>query len=279
MIEKKDEIRTTINNIKDSIACQVGNNNTLIFQINNLYVSDLSKIGLEDKLNLTNLKNNLPFIDIKTKIELMSMSSSYFPEYADFQSDKVLISEDKKKSSALKLQQVSDLRKHLNKKIDEIDVDSDALLQIKQLGITTFREFVIYPSSILDGKTNLSYVAIKRIKSKLPLKKIKAAKTTSVTKSSAAKKPATKPKAKTSTKTAAKKDSTSKKPAPKTAVKKPTPKIVAKKHTPKTTSKKPVSKATTKQTTLMDLASKSGQNKASSKTNKSSSTNSKGEEK
>ncbi|MCG3259831.1 MAG: hypothetical protein H7644_08795 [Candidatus Heimdallarchaeota archaeon] len=222
------------------------------------YLSTLTdqsiKLAQKDQIPV---KETLPYLEASA---VVSLQNSGFESLQEI----MFPSEDKKKSPILKLQQVSDLKKHLNKTINEIDVDTEVVKQIRQLGITTFREFAVYPSSTLDGKTNLSYIAIKRIKSKLPLKKIKTIKA----------KTATKPPAKKPTKKApTKKSATAKpvvKPIPKTTTMKPPASKMAPKKAP--------TKASTKQTTLLDLA-RPGQKKTSSKTSKTSSTNSKGGDK
>ncbi|MHA1447279.1 MAG: hypothetical protein ACTSSN_11345, partial [Candidatus Heimdallarchaeaceae archaeon] len=222
------------------------------------YLSTLTdqsiKLAQKDQIPV---KETLPYLEASA---VVSLQNSGFESLQEI----MFPSEDKKKSPILKLQQVSDLKKHLNKTINEIDVDTEVVKQIRQLGITTFREFAVYPSSTLDGKTNLSYIAIKRIKSKLPLKKIKTIKA----------KTATKPPAKKPTKKAPTKKSATAKPAVKPIPKTTTMKPPATKMAPK----KAPTKASTKQTTLLDLA-RPGQKKTSSKTSKTSSTNSKGGDK
>ena len=218
------------------------------------YLSTLTdqsiKLAQKDQILV---KETLPYLEASA---VVSLQNSGFESLQEI----MFPSEDKKKSPVLKLQQVSDLKKHLNKTIDEINVDTEVVKQIRQLGITTFREFAVYPSSTLDGKTNLSYIAIKRIKSKLPLKKIKTTKAKTATK--------------LPTKKPAKKPATAKpvaKPIPKTTTMKPPATKIAPKKMP--------TKASTKQTTLLDLATRPGQKKTSSKTSKRSSTNSKGGDK
>ncbi len=203
----------------------------------------------------TDLKPSMPFIGDQEIQKLKEVGISTIQEL-------IFPTIEAKKSSAFTLVKVEKLIQHLDKKIEELDVKATILVQIKQLGINNFKEFVLYPSAVLDSKVDLSYMAIKGLKNRLPL---------TDSKSSAGKKTntsATKSATKTTTKT-------TEKPTP---AKKPTTskKTLTTKASPETSSstqspvKKPASKtsgAKSKQTTLLDMSS----GKKTSSTSKGSS--------
>lgn len=198
----------------------------------------------------TDLKPSMPFIG-NQEIQKLEEASITSVQEIIFPTNKA------KKSSALTLVKVAKFVQHLDKKIEELDVKAGVLVQIKQLGINNFKEFILYPSAVLDSKVDLSYMAIKGLKNRLPL---------TSTKSSAAKKPPSKAKPTPKASTTKKTTSSASKPKTSSAKKPPT-----KKPEPKTASSKG-----TKQTTLLDMGSDkkkktSSSSKSSSKSKKRSS--------
>ena len=91
-----------------------------------------------------------------------------------------------KQSTSLKDPNVKKLIGTLEQPIGNLEIKPEVINQIKQLGITSIKDFVVYPAAQLDEKTDLSYMVIKSLKSRLPPKKVKA------TKKSSTSKPATK---------------------------------------------------------------------------------------
>ncbi|MHA1260010.1 MAG: hypothetical protein ACTSRO_10295, partial [Candidatus Heimdallarchaeaceae archaeon] len=70
----------------------------------------------------------------------------------------------------MKSTNVLKLKNHLEVKIEKLNVDDATCTQLKQLGINKLKEFVLYPSLVLESKLGLSITTIKRLKAKLPLK-------------------------------------------------------------------------------------------------------------
>lgn len=87
-----------------------------------------------------------------------------------------------KNSTSLKDPNVKKLIGILEQPIGTLEIKPEVIKQIKQLGITTIKDFVVYPAAQLDEKTDLSYMAIKSLKSRLPPKKVKVIKKTSTSK-------------------------------------------------------------------------------------------------
>ena len=149
------------------------------------------------------------------------------------------------KNTLLNEQSVKNLRVFLDKPINNLELELEVEKQIKALGINTVKEFIIFPATMMDEKTNLSYLSIKNLKNRLPAAKSK---------------PTKKIPAKASTKTPSKSTTTTKSPVatnPKTSTK------------PKVTSKQTVTKPKTtkgKQTTLFDVSQKNMKNDTSKKT-------------
>ncbi|MHA1199531.1 MAG: hypothetical protein ACTSQF_09420, partial [Candidatus Heimdallarchaeaceae archaeon] len=203
----------------------------------------------------TDLKPSMPYIGDQeiqklAEADITSVQEIIFP------------TKEAKKSSALTLVKVAKFVQHLDKKIEELDVKAGVLVQIKQLGINNFKEFILYPSAVLDSKVDLSYMAIKGLKNRLPLTSSKKP----AAKKSTTSKTTTKPKTKATTTT--KKTTSSASKSKKSSSTKPP----AKKPPSKTTSSK-----SSKQTTLLDMGSSqnkktlSSSSKSSSKSKKRSS--------
>jgi len=174
-----------------------------------------------------------------------------------------------KKSSVLGLENIENLRKHLEKKIEELDVKDEILVQIKQLGINLIKEFIIYPSAVLDSQINLSYLAIKGLKNRIPIKTKKIPKEKSTTKESVkstakASTPKTQSTKEVKTPSQPRISKTSKKTKTSPTKEKET------KTLPKQPSPKSIHPKSTKQTTLLDL-SPDKQKQNSAKSTKSSS--------
>ncbi len=87
-----------------------------------------------------------------------------------------------KKSASLKDPNVKKLIGILERPIGNLEIKPEIINKIKKLGITTIKDFVVYPATQLDENTDLSYMAVKSLKSRLPPKKVKAPKKTSVSK-------------------------------------------------------------------------------------------------
>ena len=197
----------------------------------------------------TDLKPSMPYIGEQEIQKLKESGISSIQEL-------IFPTKETKKSSAFTLVKVEQLLDHLDKKIEELDVKAPILVQIKQLGINNFKEFILYPSPVLDSMLNLSYMAIKGLKNRLPVSGSKT--------SSPKTKPKQKPETKSTTETTTKKSTSTKTPAKKS------PSSSAEKTT-KTTPKKTPAKssgAKSKQTTLLDM---SGSKKKSSKSKSRSS--------
>jgi hypothetical protein len=119
-------------------------------------------------------------------------------------------SEEMKKSTILKNPSIKKLLGVLNQPIDNLEMDATVLKLVKQLGITTIKDFIVFPVAVLDEKTDLSYMAVKSLKNRLPPKKAKSIKKNSSAKSTSTKTPSKKSTA-SKTKTTAKKTSTASK--------------------------------------------------------------------
>ena len=254
--------------------------------INDIYISDCNQLSSTIKIperqfksilstltdqsiklaqkDETKLKTSMPFIEAQEIQKLKEIGVSSIQEL-------IFPTKEAKNSSAMTLVNVEKLLKHLDNKIEELDVKAPILVQIKQLGINNLREFILYPSTVLDSKVDLSYMAIKGLKNRLPLsssKSVSSKKTTSSsTKASSTKKVSSSTK---ETTTVTKKQPPAPKKTAKTSSKpktKSSTEVSEKKSAVKTTNKK------SKQTTLLDVGSSS--KKTSSSSSKSSSKNKK----
>ncbi|MBY9002186.1 MAG: hypothetical protein KGD64_14800, partial [Candidatus Heimdallarchaeota archaeon] len=173
----------------------------------------------------------------------------------------LFLTKDQKKASSLQRINVKKFIQLLDMALTVLDIEEVKVKQLETLGVLLVQDFIVYPAETMDGKVDLSYVMIKRIKGRLPLVKAKVAKA-KVAKAKVAKAKVAKTTAKSTTKS-------------KTATKSKTTSTVAKKPAatkkPATSKKTTSTKKSTKQITLMDLATDSKKKQpTTSKTSKSS---------
>ncbi|MHA1304811.1 MAG: hypothetical protein ACTSPI_14025, partial [Candidatus Heimdallarchaeaceae archaeon] len=217
------------------------------------------KIGKKERVKLI---QTTPYLSSELIEELKEKGISTFQEL-------LFVTASQKSSSVYKKEEIKNLLTILNRPIEDLDIEKEVIDKIKALGIKRIKEFIIYPTSVLEGKTGQTYAKIRKIKQSLPIAKKTKQKTTTK-KPSTAKKPTTS-KPSTAKKPTTSKPSTAKKPTtskPSTA-KKPTASKTRSKSTKTSGTKTSQTKGTTsrkqKQTTLnMSLAkSKSTPSKSS----------------
>ncbi|MEE9410106.1 MAG: hypothetical protein V3V41_04200, partial [Candidatus Heimdallarchaeota archaeon] len=166
------------------------------------------------------LKTTHPFLDEDIIVQLnrvgiKSLQEMLFPS-------RIL-----KANAIFKELRVKKLMKFLSRPIADLNIKPNVLNQIKLLGVRTVKEYIVYPTSLMEGKVDLSYLSIKSFKNKLPLRKPKSSakkKTTQkVPKSKTASKPQTITKTKSSSTSKTTTQKTQKTSTVKTAaLKKPT---------------------------------------------------------
>ncbi|MHA1874446.1 MAG: hypothetical protein ACTSVB_10050 [Candidatus Heimdallarchaeaceae archaeon] len=184
------------------------------------------------KKGKTQIVKNTPFMSSETILKLKEIGIYSFEELI-FADNRV------KKKDIFKNENIQKLLKLIEEPIEKLDVKG-IRNKLKSLGINTIGEFIVYPTSQLEGKLEMTYNDIKKIKQSIPFVKPSTATTK--------KKPSTATtKKKPSTATAKKKPSTAttkKKPSTATAKKKPS--TTTKKKPSTTTTKKKPSTTTTK---------------------------------
>jgi hypothetical protein len=131
--------------------------------------------------------------------------------------DLLLPTNVQKNSAIYKHAEIKKLLDLLEKPVSQLDFETEVDKQVKQLGIQTIKEFIVYPAVAMEGKVDLSYLSIKSMKNRLNLKKKSSPKkfTTKTKSSTTAKKTTPKPKPKPKPKSPSAKPVTAKsKPSP-----------------------------------------------------------------
>ncbi len=110
-----------------------------------MYLSSLSAESIrqsqKDQVSVSSINPHLTKEDVKTLIKAKITSLQQL----------ILPTASIKRKSAFKSQNVEKLRHHLEKPIEEIELRSDDVSQLKQLGVLSFGDFVLYPTSLLTS--------------------------------------------------------------------------------------------------------------------------------
>ncbi|MHA1115366.1 MAG: DNA topoisomerase VI subunit B, partial [Candidatus Heimdallarchaeaceae archaeon] len=198
------------------------------------------------KKGKTQIVKSTPFMSSEIISKLKEIGISSFEELI-FADNRV------KRKDIFKNKNVQKLLKLIEEPIEKLDVKQQIRNKLNSLGINTIGEFIAYPTSQLEGKLEMTYNDIKKIKQTIPFVK------TTTTK---AKRPST----------TTKKTTTAKTKKPSTTTKKTT---TAKTKKPSTTTKKTTTAKTKKASTTTKKTTTTKTKKPSTTTKKTTTTKTK----